>query len=287
MANEFQVNQHEVGFQGNTAVAADPLGNFVITWQSWRDASGFDIHARLFDNSGTPRGPELRINSWINENQTHPCISMDNNGNFVIAWTSFGQDGDETGVYARRMDREGAFLSTEFRVNFITTGRQERPDICMDILGNFVVCWQSALWNETEYDVWARTFDYTGQLKGPEFQVNRRSDAWQLMPTIDCDAQGRFLVAWQGNDPTDDSLVIFARQFDQYGNPLEEELRINTLVHNRQIAPRVAELFPQTFCIVWQSLHQPERGWDIYTRVYQSSASLSQRPRIRQQKRDE
>ena len=277
--SEFQVNQHEPGFQGDPAVATDGLGYFVITWQSWREGSDFDIHARMFDEKGTPRSPEFRVNSTINENQTQPCIAMDNSGNFIIAWTSYGQDGDETGVYARRMDRNGNFLSAEFRVNFKTLGRQESPDICMDVLGNFVICWQSAVWNEATYDVYARTFDFTGELKGPEFQVNGRSEDWQLFPSIDCDSQGRFLVAWQGQDLTGESLVISARRFDQYGQPLEEESQINTFSQYRQIAPQVVVLFAQTFSVVWQSRHQPETGWDIYNRVYQESSNLGIHPR--------
>lgn len=284
---EFQVNQYEPDFQGDPAVSTDSLGHFVIAWQSWREDGDFDIYARLFDDKGTPRGDEFRVNSHTDNSQTLPCVAMDDSGNFVIAWTSFGQDGDETGVYARRMDRDGRFLSAEFRINFSTQGRQERPDICMDTLGNFIVCWQSALWNETLYDVYARTFDHTGQLKGPEFRVNHRSEAWQLFPAIDCDAQGRFIVVWQGSDLTDESFVIYARQFDQYGQPLGDEAQINTFTDNRQISPQIVVLFSQTFCAAWQSLHLPETGWDIYHRIYQGSASLNTRPKVRILKRHE
>jgi hypothetical protein len=282
---EFQINQYEPGFQGDPAVATDSLGYFVITWQSWREDDSFDIYARLFDDRGIPRSDEFRINSFTQDNQTRPCVAMDNSGNFVVAWTSFGQDGDETGIYARRLDRDGRFLSEESRVNFATQGRQEHPAICMDALGNFIVCWQSAFWNEDLYDVFARTFDYTGQLKGPEFRVNNLSEAWQLFPAIDCDAQGRFVVTWQGSDPADDSFVIYVRQFDQYGEPLQQETRINSFTDSRQISPQIVVLFPQTFCAAWQSQHSPETGWDIYHRIYQGSASLKARSKTRIQKR--
>ncbi len=287
LAPDFQVNQHEPGFQGNPAVATNGLGYFVITWQSWREDSGFDIHARMFDEKGAPRSPEFRVNSSINENQTRPRIAMDNSGNFVIAWTSYGQDGDETGVYARTFDRNGQSQGAEFRVNFATGGRQEHPDICMSALGNFIICWQSVHWNENSYDVFARTFDRTGQIKGPEFRVNSRTENWQAFPSIDCDSQGRFLVVWQGRDPAGESFEIYGRQFDQYGQALEAEFQINTYTQNRQAYPRVKVLFPQTFSAVWQSLHKPETGWDIYRCVFQGSANLTKNNRAKPLRRHE
>jgi hypothetical protein len=278
---EFQVNQYEQDYQGDPAVAMDGLGYFVVTWQSWREDGTFDIYARLFDDGGAARTGEFRVNAYTNENQTLPRVAMDNNGNFVIVWTSYGQDGDETGVYARVLDRNGQFQGAEFRVNFSTPGRQEHPDICMDALGNFVVCWQSVHWNETAYDVFARTFDRTGQLKGPEFRVNTRTENWQAIPTIDCDAQGRFLIVWQGKDLAGESFDIYGRQFDQSGQSLEAEFQINTYTQNRQTYPQVRVLFPQTFSAVWQSLHEPETNWDIYNRVFQGSANLSKNNRVR------
>ncbi|NOR16074.1 MAG: hypothetical protein GQ544_10230 [Candidatus Aminicenantes bacterium] len=282
---EFQVNQYEQDFQGDAAVAMDGLGYFAVTWQSWREDGTFDIYARLFDAQGAARTAEFRVNTYTNENQTLPRIAMDNNGNFVIVWTSYGQDGDETGVYARVLDRSGQFQSAEFRVNFATMGRQEHPNICMDALGNFSVCWQSVHWNENAYDVFARTFDRTGQLKGPEFRVNSRTENWQAIPAIDCDHQGRFLVIWQGRDLAGESFDIYGRRFDQYGQPLEAEFQINTYTQNRQTYPQIKVLFPQTFSAVWQSLHEPETSWDIYSRVFQGSANLTKDNRVRHLRR--
>jgi hypothetical protein len=88
-------------------------------------------------------GPEFLVNSYTIKNQEYPSVAMDGDGDFVVAWQSFTQDGSDHGVYAQRYDSNGNPQGSEFRVNTHTIGNQLYPSVAIDTDGDFVVAWQS------------------------------------------------------------------------------------------------------------------------------------------------
>jgi hypothetical protein len=74
---------------------------------------------------------EFRVNTTTAYYKESPCIAMDAAGNFVIAWTDYGQDGDGDGIYAQRYNNNGAAVGSEFRVNTTTTSDQSDPSVAM------------------------------------------------------------------------------------------------------------------------------------------------------------
>ncbi len=44
---------------------------------------------------------EFQVNTYTTYDQQYPSVAMGANGNFVIAWSSFGQDGDCFGVFMK------------------------------------------------------------------------------------------------------------------------------------------------------------------------------------------
>jgi len=262
--DEFQVNEFVTDFQGEPDIAMDGGGNFVITWQSWdQDGDQFGIFARLFNQNGTPQGPEFQVNSHTPNNQLNPAVAMDLNGYFVITWASYGQDGDKSGIYGRTFDRYGNPTSLEFRVNFTTLSWQEKPAIAMDAFSHFIITWHSFVEGENSYDLYARVYE-TASLKGPEFLVNDYSLDWQFDPAIDADPAGNFMIAWQSMNQDSDSSGIFARTFDQYGQPTSSEMQINTTETERQEATDILLFSNGSYNIVWQSRQNEGSGWDIF-----------------------
>src|SRR5512145_1124827 len=63
------------------AVAADAGGNFVITWDSYRqDGSDYGVFAQRFDAAGAPRGVEFRVNTYTTGEQQGAVPSCDARG---------------------------------------------------------------------------------------------------------------------------------------------------------------------------------------------------------------
>lgn len=269
LGQEFQVNDYISDFQGEPDIAINSTGEIVITWQSWgQDGDSLGIFARIFDQNGIPLGTEFQVNSYISNNQQHPAIIMDKYGYFVITWSSFGQDGDKTAIMARKFDQDGEAAGPEFRVNFSSEGWQEWPALATDKWGNIIISWHSYRENGLSYDIFARTFDETLTLKGPEFQVNSYSDNWQVFPAVDTDSEGNFIIAWQSLGQDGDSFGIYARLFDKNGQSLGQEFLINSTTTGSQELADIYMISPEIFGIAWQSQQNEEAGWDLFSKVY-------------------
>ena len=144
---EFQVNTYTTGSQKTPSIAMDADGDFVIAWQSnGQDNVGeprYGVYAQRYSADGSTVGSEFLVNTETSENQHMASIAIDADGDFVIAWSSKGQDGDGSGIYAQRYSADGIEAGTEFRVNSTTLNSQSAPSIAMDSFGEFVIAWHS------------------------------------------------------------------------------------------------------------------------------------------------
>jgi hypothetical protein len=146
VGSEFRVNTYTTNAQSYPAVAVNSFGLFVVVWQSTgQDGSQTGVFGQAYDFSGLPNGPEFRVNTYTTSYQQLPDVAIDFDGNFVVAWSSYGPDGSNYGIFGQRHNPGGVPFGTEFRVNTFTTNGQNRPAVAADSLGNFVVTWDSQL----------------------------------------------------------------------------------------------------------------------------------------------
>lgn len=117
-----RVNQSTSSVLATPSVAMAPSGDFGIVWTAaGQNANGTsDIYGQQFDASGNPVGNTRVVNTYTAGAQTDPSIAVNQDGNVVVAWTSDGQDGSGTGVYARveQIVPQPPVLSGSSSVNF-------------------------------------------------------------------------------------------------------------------------------------------------------------------------
>ena len=101
---EFRVNTVPASIGRDSAVAMNPDGDFVVVWDTYHGTANAQLYAQRYNASGAAQGGEFRVNTYTLSRHRIQRIAMDRAGNFVIAWSSFGQDGDGEGVYARRFN---------------------------------------------------------------------------------------------------------------------------------------------------------------------------------------
>jgi hypothetical protein len=156
--NEFLVNtDNNPCSNPGVAVASD--GNFMVTWAA-RDTSNlandWDIYARTFSSAGAG-GTAVRVNSFLYGDQYAPRISAIG-GDYLIVWTSLGQDGSREGVFGQFVHEDGSPVGGEFRVNTTTAGQQMQPAVASDGAGQFLVVWTGFTFSLASMDFFAQRY---------------------------------------------------------------------------------------------------------------------------------
>ena len=101
IGGETLVNTTISNDQGHPQVAALTDGGYVVVWDSvGQDGSGSGIYLQRFTSAGVKIGAETLVNSFKTGNQHDASVAAIGD-NFVVTWTSVGQDGSGDGVYQK------------------------------------------------------------------------------------------------------------------------------------------------------------------------------------------
>ena len=249
--NEFQVNTHTTDVQFKPAVASDGSGNFVVVWSSYgQDGSGYDgsdfgIRGQRFSAAGIAQGAEFQINTYTSNRQTAPAVSSDPNGNFVVVWSSEGQDGDGWGVFGQRFNASGVPQGGEFRMNTYTTGLQYVGGVSSDASGNFVVVWRGQF-NPGSYAILGQRFNAAGVRQGGAFFVSSGTMVGGT-PAVSSAPNGDFVVVWTHY------YDVSGQRFNAAGVAQGGEFVVNTYTTGLQYGGTVATDGNGNFVVAWFS----------------------------------
>jgi hypothetical protein len=287
----FGVNKTATGDQINPRVQLLADDNMITVWQS-SVAGTPDIYARLAKGTTTKATKttaaistygtnfytsDLRVNTYIKDQQVDPAVAALPDGSAIITWSSYGQDGSMWGVYARKMSDKGAFSpAKEFLVNQYTQYNQRKPAVATLANGQYVIVWiseQERFYNSV--DVYARIFSATGTPVTDEIAVNSGTypcDTPDVAPMND----GGFTVVWSQKDlgvPTN-SWDIWGRAFNAAGSPEVTDFRINTFLFGDQFRPKIAA-GPSGSMVVWTSMAQDGSREGVFGRFLAAGSSVS------------
>ncbi|HNS21031.1 MAG TPA: hypothetical protein PKH24_11065 [Sedimentisphaerales bacterium] len=153
----FTVNTTSIASVTRPSVAMNALGYFVIAWDGDPNAAAHDdIHARLYDPNGTPRGEPFVVNTIRAGAQQWPQAAINDANEFVIVW-EHNSDDPSTGadIFARRFDADGQPTGEETRLNAHTLDKQRYADVAMASDGSFFAVWESNNQDGSGYGVFA------------------------------------------------------------------------------------------------------------------------------------
>ncbi|MEJ7638476.1 MAG: hypothetical protein WKF75_11010 [Singulisphaera sp.] len=213
----------------------------MVAWSSiGQDGSGDGVYARRFNAAGSALGAEFRNNVVTPGDQNDPIVAVASDGSFFVAWTSNGQDGSGSGVYARRYDSAGLPLGGEFRVNQQTANSQMYPEVAVNSSGEVVVAWASNGQDGSGWGVYARRYDAAGTPLGNEFRANTYTTSDQSYPSVATTTYGGFMVSWASRQDKDASWGILAQLYDADGSPQGEEILVQMTSFAEQHYPSIA-----------------------------------------------
>ncbi len=274
---EFQVNTYTTHDQGDygPAIAMDQDGSFVVVWFSGgsagTDSDNGSVQGQLYDSDGNPIGAEFQVNTYTTNTQggegAGPAVAMDQEGDFVVVWESFGSAGSDSSglsVQGQRFASDGSAVGSEFQVNTYTTSYQGYPGtgVAMSANGDFVVVWNSRGQSEilpTIETVQAQRYASDGSTVGSEFQVSTYTTySWRAL-AVSMDADGDFVVVWDsynysGSDS--DGTSIQGRRYSSDGSAIDAEFQVNSYTTRSQgyYGVAVAMDADGDFVVVWDAV---------------------------------
>jgi len=263
LGDEFQFRQDAAPLQYGPQVEINESGNFIIVWVANYDDRGGrerDIYARKFSADGTPLGEAFLVNTYTLKDQEKPAIGMSRDGDFVIAWQSYQQDGNEgIGIYAQRYTADGIPAEGEFKVS-ISISYQSYPSVGMDATGNFVIAWRGEELDGSSKGIYAKRYASDGTPMDEEFQVTVDVN---MRVSVEMDTAGNFIIVW---DKGGVDSGIYAQRYAADGTPLGREFRVNTLTDgSTHYYPAVGVDAIGNFVVTWTThCSQGLNGYDIY-----------------------
>jgi hypothetical protein len=85
---------------------------------STQDSDGSNgVFGQLIDTTGQKIGNEFEVNTYTTSTQQRPRVAAWQNGNFIVAWGSDGQDGSGYGIYSQMYNTTGSKIGNEFQIN--------------------------------------------------------------------------------------------------------------------------------------------------------------------------
>lgn len=129
LGDELQVNSSTPNLQGAPAVLADPLGGFVVVWQSessaGTDSSYYSVQIQQLDAAGKLVESELQVNTSTYGYQKYPAAAIVGAEQFVVVWESEESAGTDTSFFSVQAQR---LRSPRFRPSSIFSDGFESGD---------------------------------------------------------------------------------------------------------------------------------------------------------------
>jgi len=160
---EFKVNVNPT-LCANPVVATSSDGGFLLAWSRKDLASpddGWDVACRPFSSAGVG-GAESILNVQRAQDQFGPSVAA-LGSDYMVVWTSVGQDGSREGVFGRFVGSTGVAAGDEFQVNTTTPSQQRLPHLASDGGTRFLAVWSGFTGVARGFDVFAQRYVLVGQ----------------------------------------------------------------------------------------------------------------------------
>ncbi|THB70252.1 MAG: hypothetical protein D6B28_09760, partial [Gammaproteobacteria bacterium] len=245
-------------------------GNYVIVWNSYSAAGGWDIMAQIMSSDGEKIGGELRLNQGHGSTQYAPSVSALTNGGFVAAWRDEGTDAGN--IHFRRFDENGTELDNDRIACTISDNKQDSPKVLGLANGGFFIAWESlsTVDDDSSYEgLYGRYYDADGEPQGIETRINTHTDYYQTSIVLDSLADGGFIAVWRSYHQGGNEGQVWAQRYDANAQKVGAEFHINQSTTGNQIAPDVVGLKDGGFAVTWTD--GSSGNYDIYARSYDAN----------------
>jgi hypothetical protein len=282
-----QVSDGPSNWQLVPDVALNPDGDHVVVWNSGFPG-GFvpfagavpgavDIFGQKFDRDGSRVEAAFQINDEVTSGYGSVPNSVLLGSDWTISafWTHLTGDEDEDDliddgdVMARRFGDDGWAHDAQTRVNSEDFDRQHMIDAAGTPDDTAVVIWGDFFEGCGTRAFSAQWFGSDGSPAGEEIALEEFTLCGGCMASIDMNADGRVVLAWDGHDMDDNG--IYVQVHESGGSVLIDEITVNETEEGTHLTPSVAVDSEGGFVVVWSAGDWTSGQMDIWGKRFDSS----------------
>ena len=235
---------------------------------------GSNINVADTDNDGLSdyfdhpnlTGLEIRVNETTEGDQRLNSICKSDTG-YLVTWQGpSGYENGESEIFCRLYDTEFTPICPEFQVNTYTYNIQVGSRSASDGT-NYLVVWASVRQGTYHRSLYGQYLDRYGTKIGSEFFIDGGTNA---LTGGDIASNGSsYFVVYDNYHHGQD---IYGVLYDNEGNVLKSNQRINTYITNHQRIPSVIS-DGRNYLVVWQSIDQDGSHNGAYGRLYDNEGN--------------
>ena len=228
-------------------------GGYLVTWRKGNTS----MVSRQYDANDQPVTGEVLIGNAV-QTGSGAVLTTLANGQVVVAYsTQQGGNAADLDIMVKLYDPVTHTYSQGFIANQTLPGIQGSPSITALANGNFVVAWDN---NDTSgldqnaFSVYGRIYSASGLALSNEFIVNTFTPGSQQKPVLKANPNGGFVAVYESqadSAPGVGSFGIYLQFFDDNGQRVGQEMRINEIVVGDQQEPDITFLADGRLFVSW------------------------------------
>ncbi|WP_137156260.1 calcium-binding protein [Rhizobium sp. FKL33] len=213
-------------------------------------------------------GAETRVNTTVSRAQSEASIASLADGGWIVTWTSYGQDGSNTGIYMQRYAADGSAVGSETLVNTYTADAQFQSSVTGLADGGWVVSWASDGQDGSVYGAYQQLYSADGVAVGAETKIPTYTKWHQFEAVVTPLADGGWLTTWVSEAQDGDQSGVYQKRYDASGAAVTTETLVNTYTASHQMYPAVAALADGGWVTTWTSVGQDGGRFGVYQQRY-------------------
>lgn len=233
------------------------------------------FYGQIFDEGGRRVGSEFLITrNPIAPNYT-PTATALTAETFLLTWTeSREEEFSSAGIYGQIYNTNGQSIGDELRITSYSSSEEFYHSVTQLSYGGFAVAWTEDS-DGARGTVFTRIYNSDGSEGGRLKGATVESIATLEAPLITSLTGGGFVVTWVGFglDSYRNSSDVYARLFDRNGNPVSDEILVNTHLTSTQKMAQLVSLDGGGFFIAWSSLYQDGSGAGVYGQFFDQNGT--------------
>jgi pimeloyl-ACP methyl ester carboxylesterase len=210
------------------------------------------------------------INSYFTGDQAVSSVVGLSGGGYVVIWQSYGQDGDQKGIYGQLFTDDNLKVGDEFLVNTATPGSQGDPMVIALTGGGFLATWT----DDPSSCVVGQLYSNAGDKVGAEIQLNPSAlggeKNWQSVSAL---TNGGFVATWSMWYGDGSNYGVFGQRYASDGSRVGSEFGVNTYKSGWQGNSSAAGLSDGGFVVAWQSDGQDGSSYGVYGQRFASNGT--------------